>query len=322
MTPEGWFRKTSKFSDGMAKQVADAVPEGLAVKCARCSEILFRREFERNLKVCSRCGHHHRLGSNERIAQIADEGSFDEFATGLISEDALHFPGYQEKLEAGWQKVGAGDAFRVGAARIDNEPCILGVSEFAFRGGSMGSVMGEKITRALELGREQDLPVVLFTSSGGARMEEGLISLMQMAKTSAAVARFHQSGLPLIVVLTDPTIGGVPASFASLGDILLAEPGALIALSGERVAAQAQTQKVPADYQTAEWRLAHGQLDAIVPRRELRTTIARLLGLLHHSGRSVPQGAILAQNGKKSAGNGQYRRRGTESPTQESNATA
>lgn len=322
MTPEGWFRKTSKFSEGTARQVADAVPEGLAVKCARCSEILFRREFERNLKVCGKCGHHHRLSAKERIAHIADDHSFEEFATDLLSQDALGFPGYQAKLDAGWQKVGSTDAFRVGAARIDNQPCILGVSEFAFRGGSMGSVMGEKITRALETGREQHLPVVLFTSSGGARMEEGLISLMQMAKTSAAVARFHQSSLPLIVVLTDPTIGGVPASFASLGDILLAEPGALIALSGERVAAQAQTQKIPADYQTAEWRLAHGQIDAIVPRRELRGTIGRLLGLLYSRERSLDNGASPRQNGKKSAGNGQYRRRETEFPTQEPNAKA
>lgn len=303
MTPEGWFRKTSKFSEGTARQSADAVPEGLAVKCAKCGEILFRREFERNLKVCGRCGHHHRIRAEERIAITADDSSFVEFAADLVSEDPLGFPGYQEKLAQGWEKIGRGDAFRVGLAEIDGQPCVLGVSEFGFRGGSMGSVMGEKITRALEAGCEERLPVVLFTSSGGARMEEGLISLMQMAKTSAAVARLAQSGLPLIVVLTDPTVGGVPASFASLGDVLLAEPGALIALSGERVAAQAQTQKVPADYQTAEWRLAHGQVDAVVHRREMRGTLARLLGLLHDPERA-PITKSKPQRTNGSNGNG------------------
>ncbi|HEX5322487.1 MAG TPA: acetyl-CoA carboxylase, carboxyltransferase subunit beta [Capsulimonadaceae bacterium] len=321
MSPEGWLRKASKFSEGTARQSADAVPEGLAVKCARCGEILFKREFERNLKVCAKCGHHHRLTAAERIVFTADEDSFKEFATDLISEDPLEFPGYQKKLEAGWEKTGRADAFRVGTAKVDGQPCILGVSEFGFRGGSMGSVMGEKITRALEYGCESKLPVVLFTSSGGARMEEGLISLMQMAKTSAAVSRYSKMALPFIVVLADPTIGGVPASFASLGDVLLSEPGALIALSGERVAAQAQTQKVPADYQTAEWRMAHGQLDAVVPRREMRATLARLLGLLYSAERYPASKPAVSRNGKAN-GNGHKRQTEIKATTQEPDAKA
>lgn len=321
MSPEGWFRKASKFSEGTARQSVDAVPEGLAVKCARCGEILFKREFERNLKVCAKCGHHHRLTAFERVIFTADEDSFEEFATDLVSEDPLEFPGYREKLEAGWKKIGKSDAFRVGLAKIGGQACVLGVSEFGFRGGSMGSVMGEKITRALELGCESKLPVVLFTSSGGARMEEGLISLMQMAKTSAAVARYHKNGLPFIVILADPTIGGVPASFASLGDILLSEPGALIALSGERVAAQAQTQKVPEDYQTAEWRLEHGQLDAVVPRREMRGTLSRLLGLLHRPPIKTQSKPAAHRNGKAN-GSGPRRKAEIEAQTQESDANA
>jgi acetyl-CoA carboxylase carboxyl transferase subunit beta len=321
MSPEGWFRKASKFSEGTARQSLDAVPEGLVEKCPRCGEILFRREYERNLKVCGKCGHHRRLTAFERIVFTSDEDSFEEFATDLLSEDPLEFPGYREKLEAGWKKIGHSDAFRVGKARIGGVPCILGVSEFGFRGGSMGSVMGEKITRALEMGCKEKLPVVLFTSSGGARMEEGLISLMQMAKTSAAVARYRRTGLPLIVVLADPTIGGVPASFASLGDILLSEPGALIALSGERVAAQAQTQKVPDDYQTAEWRLEHGQLDAVVPRREMRGTISRLLGLLHTPAPRTEAKPVAHRNGKAN-GSGPRRKAEIEAQTQESDAKA
>ena len=194
--------------------------------------------------------------------------------------------------------MGGGDSFRVGSAKIESQPCVVGVSEFYFMGGSMGSVAGEKIARALEAGIEKRLPVVLFTTSGGARMQEGLMALMQMGKTSAAAARLSQARLPLIIVLTDPTTAGVMASYASLGDVLIAEPGALIAFTGQRVAAQAaQGQKLPADYQSAEWRLARGHIDAIVARKELKSTIGRLLGLLHNTELMAPPKRVTKANG-------------------------
>lgn len=283
MAVDGWFGNKSKFQGNSAAQSAAAVPDGVAVKCLKCSEILFAREFEKNLKVCSKCGHHHRISAQERIDYTVDAGSFDEFSTEIYSDDPLNFPQYQDKLEQAWRKIGRGDAFRVGRARIGGHACVLGVSEFAFRGGSMGSVTGEKITRALEVGIEEGLPVVFVTSSGGARMEEGLISLMQMAKTSATVAHLGIAGLPLIVVMCDPTIGGVPASYASLGDVILAEPGAIIGLAGQRVAAQAQTGKLPQNYQTSEWRQEHGQVDAVVARKDLPDALSRLISLLNPS---------------------------------------
>jgi acetyl-CoA carboxylase carboxyl transferase subunit beta len=218
MAVEGWFGNKSKFQGSSAARSAAAVPDGVAVKCAKCSEILFAKEFEKSLKVCSKCGHHHRITAQERIDYTVDPGTFAEFATEIVSEDPLKFPKYRDKLEQAWSKIGRGDAFRVGRARIGGQSCVLGVSEFGFRGGSMGSATGEKISLALEVAIEENLPVVFFTSSGGARMEEGLISLMQMAKTSAMVAYLGSAGLPLIVVMCDPTVGGVPASYASLGD--------------------------------------------------------------------------------------------------------
>jgi len=281
MPPESWFNRAAKFSTTPSRESA-SVPDGIAVKCAGCSEIIFNKDLEKNLKVCPKCGHHHRMTSEERILATVDEGTFEELSTNLVSRDFLNFPDYADKLGKAWAKMGTGDSFRIGAARVEGQQCVLGVSEFYFMGGSMGSVAGEKIARALELGVARKLPVVLFTTSGGARMQEGLMALMQMGKTAAAAARLAQARLPLIIVLTDPTTAGVMASYASLGDVLVAEPGALIAFTGQRVAAQAaQGQKLPADYQSAEWRLAHGQIDAIVPRKEMKSTLGRLLGLLY-----------------------------------------
>jgi len=280
MSTEGWFRKKVTFPDKATGQSSATVPVGLAVKCVKCSTILFNRDFDKNLRVCTKCGHHSRLTSAQRIEFTVDENSFEEFATDLTSVDPLNFPEYAEKLSASIKKLGSGEAFRVGFARIGGNRCILGVSEFAFRGGTLGSVVGEKIVLAMEAGARLGLPVVLFTASGGARMEEGLIALMQMAKTSAAAALLAKAKMPLIIVLADPTTGGVLASYASLGDILISEPGAYIAFAGARVAKQAQTQKLPDDYQTAEYRLAHGQLDLIVQRREMPTVLGKLLSLL------------------------------------------
>jgi len=297
MPPESWFNRAAKFSTTSPRQPA-AVPDGIAVKCGGCGEIIFNKDLEKNLKVCPKCSFHHRMTAEERIAATVDEDTFDEFATNLVSRDFLNFPDYSSKLEKAWDKMGNGDSFRVGSAKIDTQPCVVGVSEFYFMGGSMGSVAGEKIARALEAGVEKRLPVVLFTTSGGARMQEGLMALMQMAKTSAAAARLSQARLPLIIVLTDPTTAGVMASYASLGDILIAEPGALIAFTGQRVAAQAaQGQKLPADYQSAEWRLARGHIDSIVARKELKSTIGRLLSLLRTADVPAPAKRASKTNG-------------------------
>jgi len=280
MPPDGWFRRKSKFPPAPAAHSAAQVPEGVATKCARCGEILFTKDFEKNLKVCPSCGFHHKLTAEERIAFTADDGSFQELFANLQSVDPLNFAEYQAKLEKSVKLTGLADGVVVGTATILNVPLVLGVTDFRFMGGSMGSVAGEKVVRAMEEGIARRLPVVFFTASGGARMQEGLLSLMQMAKTSAAAARLAEAKLPYIVVMTDATMAGVLASFASLGDVHLTEPGAMIGFAGARVVAQATVQKPPEDYQTAEWQLAHGQIDSIVPRRDLPQTLATLLTLL------------------------------------------
>jgi acetyl-CoA carboxylase carboxyl transferase subunit beta len=290
MSTEGFFRKKVSFPDGYSGQ---SVPAGLVVKCAKCSTILFVRDFEKNLRVCTKCGHHARLSTQQRLDYTVDEGSFEEFATELTSLDPLGFPDYPDKLRKSIDKIGTGDSFRVGYAKIAGYPCVLGISEFDFQGGTLGSVAGEKILLGMEAGAKHHLPVVLFTASGGARMQEGLIALMQMAKTSAAAALLAQAKVPLIVVLADPTTGGVLASYASLGDILLSEPGAYIAFAGARVAKQAQVQKLPDNYQTAEYRLAHGQLDMIVPRRDMPAVLGRLLSFL-----GKPSETAVHKNGR------------------------
>lgn len=290
MATDGWFRKSAKFPDASPQQSQPTVPEGIAVKCVKCGDILLIKDFERNLKVCSRCGFHHTLSTAERLQITVDEGSFVEFDSPLKPCDPLGFPEYAQKIAQSKMDFGSECSFKAGLGTIEGHACVVGISEYGFRGGSMGSVEGELITRALEEGAKLRLPVVFFVASGGARMEEGLLSLMQMAKTSAAVARLSDAGAPLITVLLNPTTGGVLASFASLGDVILAEPGAYIAFAGSRVAAQAETQKPPQNYQTAEWRLEHGQVDMVVPRRELRATLGRLLELLHHARQDPPIG--------------------------------
>ncbi len=288
MPPDGWFRKKPKFPHLPASHSAAQVPEGVATKCARCGQILFTKDFEKNLKVCPHCGFHHKLSAAERIACTVDDGSWREFAQKLRSTDALHFKDYAAKLNALTADTGLTDGVVVGLASIDGVPLVLGVTDFRFIGGSMGSVAGEKIVRAVEEAVARRLPFVIFTTSGGARMQEGLLSLMQMAKTAAACARLAEAGLPYIVVMTDPTMAGVLASYASLGDIHLAEPGATIGFAGARVVAQAGVQKPPADYQTAEWQMAHGHIDQVVPRRDLPQTLATLLRLLTGASSEAP----------------------------------
>jgi acetyl-CoA carboxylase carboxyl transferase subunit beta len=287
MPPDGWFRKKSKFPHLAAAHGAAQIPEGVATKCARCGQILFTKDFEKNLKVCPHCGFHHKLTAAERIAYTVDDGTWREFAQHLRSVDTLHFKDYAAKLEKLQSETGLTDGVLVGTAEIDGLPLILGVTDFRFIGGSMGSVAGEKIVRAVDEAISRRLPFVVFTTSGGARMQEGLLSLMQMAKTSAACARLAEAKLPYIVVMTDPTMAGVLASYASLGDIHLAEPGATIGFAGARVAAQAGIQKPPADYQTAEWQLAQGHIDQIVSRRDLPQALSTLLRLLTHAATSV-----------------------------------
>ena len=281
MPPDGWFRRKSKFAPARAAESAAQVPEGVATKCAKCGEILFTKDFEKNLKVCSVCGFHHKLTAEERVAFTVDEGSWSELFAGIRSTNPLPFPDYEAKLAKAVGATGSNDSFRVGLAQILGNPVVMGVADFHFMAGSMGSVHGEKVARAMEEGIARRLPVVIFTATGGgARMQEGLLSLMQMAKTSAAAACLAEAKIPYIVVMTDSTMAGVLASYASLGDIHLAEPGALIGFAGARVVAQATVQKPPEDYQTAEWQLAHGHIDAVVARRDLPQMLATLLSLL------------------------------------------
>ena len=289
MPPDGWFRRKSKFPPAPAAEAAAQVPEGVATKCVRCGEILFTKDFEKNLKVCPVCGFHHKLTALERIAYTVDGGSWHELFADLRSTNPLPFADYEAKLLKAVGATGGNDSFRVGLARIADNPVVLGVADFHFMAGSMGSVHGEKVARAMEEGVARRLPVVLFTATGGgARMQEGLLSLMQMAKTAAAATRLAEAKLPYLVVLTDSTMAGVLASYASLGDVHLAEPGATIGFAGARVVAQATVQKPPEDYQTAEWQLAHGHIDAVIARRDLPQTLASLLTMLAGRPAAVP----------------------------------
>ncbi len=267
----GWFGKRKAPPQG-------EIPDGLWQQCPRCKELLFAREWERDLKVCRKCSYHFRLSAQERIELLVDEDSFQEHDAGLTSTDPLEFPGYAESLERNRSKTGLTDACLSGEARIDGIPVMVAVTDARFMMGSMGSVVGERIARAIDAATERGWPVLLVSASGGgARMHEGLLSLMQMAKTSGALAQHHRAGLGAILLLTDPTMGGVTASWGTLGDFVLAEPGAMIGFAGLRVSKQAQVSNVPKDFQTSEFQKAHGHIDRIVPRAELRDTIITLL---------------------------------------------
>lgn len=259
------------------------IPGGLWLKCPACTELIYREEQEAAHGVCPRCGHHFPIGRRARIALLADAGSFQEWDADLRSVDFLQFVGkdsYQQKLEANWEKTGESDAVTTGGCRLAMRAIALGVMDFTFLGASMGSVVGERITRMLERAAAEKRPVVMVCASGGARMYEGMMSLMQMAKTSGAVGRLGEAGLPYITVLTHPTTAGVMASFAALGDIILAEPGALIGFAGQRVIRETIQQELPEGFQTSEFLLRHGLLDAIVPRAELKDALARILDSL------------------------------------------
>ncbi len=254
------------------------VPDGLWVKCVNCGKTVYKKDLG-DFQICPHCGGCFRLSAEDRLALTADDGIFTELDAGLKPENPLNFPGYREKMAALGQATGLNDAVVCTRCTVGGNPTLLAVMDSRFVMGSMGSVVGEKITRLFEYATEEKLPVIVFTASGGARMQEGIVSLMQMAKVSAAVAKHSQAGLLYITVLTDPTTGGVTASFAMLGDVILSEPGAVIGFAGRRVIEQTIKQKLPGDFQKAEFLLDHGFIDKIVPRQDMKETLANLLSL-------------------------------------------
>ncbi len=277
------FRKNSKYFTIPTDTTSREIPENLWVRCTRCGELLYVKEFEKNLKVCPKCDYHFRLSAMERIGVLTDSGSFVERDTDLLPGDPLDFvslgQSYPDKVTETQAKTGLAEAVISGSGQLEGIPIQVAAADFSFLGASMGSVFGEKIVRTVERGLASRQPVVVSSCSGGARMHEGIFSLMQMAKTSSALARLGKASIPFISVLTDPTTGGVTASFASLGDVTIAEPGALIGFAGARVIEQITKQKLPAGFQTAEFLLEHGMIDMVVHRRELKGTIGKLLRL-------------------------------------------
>ena len=261
------------------------IPGDRLITCPKCGQESERRLVAQGLSVCPKCGYHWPIGAYYRLSTILDPGSFRELHPRLSAGDPLHFPGYQEKLDAAQHKTGLTEAVVTATGTIGGSHCVVGVLDSRFLMGSMSTAVGEKVTLAIEFAAKNKLPLILFSASGGARMQEGILSLMQMAKTSAALARFSDKGLLYISVLTDPTTGGVTASFASLGDIILAEPGALIGFAGPRVIQQTIGETLPEGFQRAEYQEAHGFVDAVVPRVQLRDTLAQLLRLHEKGGR-------------------------------------
>lgn len=292
-----WFKRKDKGLTPIARR---DVPDGLWIKCEGCGEIIYRKELRRNVSVCVKCGYHFRLATEEYIELLADEGSFDEMDSDLGPTDPLGFKepsDYQQKLRDTQERTGLTEAAISGRCTVEQHPLVMCLLDFRFMGGSMASVVGEKVARAARRAREERIPLLVVSGSGGARMQEGILSLMQMAKTSAALAELGEAGLPYISLLTNPTTGGVTASFASLGDVNIAEPGALIGFAGPRVIAQTINQELPPGFQRAEFLLEHGQLDLVVPRAELRATLARLLGLFVPSGRRPASPIPLPRRG-------------------------
>ena len=252
---------------------------GKWVKCDKCKEIIYKDDLHQNLSVCPNCGKHFRLSSRRRIKQIADEGTFKEIGGDIVTKDPLNFKGYMKKVEMLKEKTKIKEAVKCGTCEIEGEKAVLAVMDGNFLMGSMGSAVGERITLAIETAAKKKLPLVIFCVSGGARMQEGMISLMQMAKTSSALTKLDKAGQLYISVLTDPTTGGVTASFASLGDIILAEPHALIGFAGPRVIEQTINQKLPEGFQSSEFLVEHGFIDKIVERKDMKSIIAKLIRL-------------------------------------------
>lgn len=274
-----WFRKPKFTLQGEIRK--KDVPNGIFTKCEGCSEMLATKELEKNLKICPKCGYYFKMSAWERLGMIADEDSFQELDTQYESTNPLDFVEYEAKLVKGKKRTGLNEALISGLATMDELPVSLVILDFFFMGGSMGSVMGEKIALAAERSHDKGIPLVIISSGGGgARMHEGMLSLMQMAKTSAAVGRLKPKGIPYISVVANPTMGGVAASFSSLGDVNLAEPHALLGFAGPRVIQQTIGERLPEGFQTSEFLMAHGMLDAIVPREELRSAIVSVIRFL------------------------------------------
>ena len=271
----------TKRSEGQPTKKKD-IPHGLWGKCKCCHETIYTKKREENLNVCPLCSFHYPMNSEQRIKLLSDEGSFKEVDANLESVDTLNFDGttYKDKLEANKKKTGLKDAIICGTAKLDSRPYALGVMDFRFLGASMGCVVGEKVARITELATAKKLPLVIVTASGGARMHEGVLSLMQMAKTSGALQKHNNAGLPYIVIITNPTTGGVTASYASLGDRVLAEPGALVGFAGPRVINETTQSKLPDDFQTSEFLLKKGMIDKIIERKELRRELSLCLEYL------------------------------------------
>ncbi len=275
----GWFERTyNRIKRGKGKI---EIPDGLWTKCSGCSKTIYNKNLNKNLKICPECGYHFYLRAQERIKITLDEASFSEYDSNIFSDNPLGFPEYEEKLTKGAEKTGLDEAVIIGKGKIGGIPIVIGVTDFGFMGGSMGSVVGEKITLATEKAMEEKHPLLLVSGSGGgARMQEGVFSLMQMAKTSSAIAKLKREGLLYISLLTNPTMGGVMASFASRGDIVLAEPGARLGFAGPRVIRQTIRQQIPPRFQLSESLLKHGTVDLVVERAQIRDTLIRILKLL------------------------------------------
>ncbi|HEY3308621.1 MAG TPA: acetyl-CoA carboxylase, carboxyltransferase subunit beta [Desulfuromonadaceae bacterium] len=279
-----WFTKEKAGIDKSEGKVK--VPEGMWIKCQGCSETILGKDLEDNQNVCPKCGHHYRISARKRLEILLDGATWKEYDADITSVDFLEFKdakSYQERINTAVAKGGSKDAVICVEGSIEETAVQVAIFDFSFMGGSMGSVVGEKITRAIERGLKQYQPVIIISASGGARMQESILSLMQMAKTSAALAKLKEAAIPFISILTDPTTGGVTASFAMLGDLNIAEPKALIGFAGPRVIEQTIRQKLPEGFQRAEYLLDHGMVDVIIPRTEMRRKLASILKMLHRT---------------------------------------
>jgi len=275
----GWFERTYNKIKGSKNKID--IPDGLWTKCIKCGEIIYNKKLEENLRVCPKCGYHFYIGAKKRLEITLDRDSFCEYDSSITSDNPLNFPHYEEKLEKSRKETGLDEAVIIGEGKIGEKSIVVGATDYGFMRGSMASVVGERITSAIEKAMEKKYPLLLISGSGGgARMQEGVISLMQMAKTSAVVARLKKEGLLYISLLTNATMGGVMASFASQGDIVLAEPGALLGFAGPRVIKQTIRQQLPQGFQSSEFLLKHGMIDLIVKRDEIRPTLIRILNFI------------------------------------------
>lgn len=276
---DNFIRRSKKYATANPQPKKTGIPEGIYVQCPGCKKSIYKTDLKTQMGVCPDCSYYYPLSPRARLATVIDKGTFNELDKDMLSVNPLEFPDYEKKLVNYIDKTDQKEAVITGTAQIEDQKTVIGIMDSRFMMGSMGSVVGEKLTRAIEYATSQKLPIIIFTASGGARMQEGIFSLMQMAKTSAALARHDEKGLLYVSVLTDPTTGGVTASFAMLGDIILAEPGALVGFAGPRVIEQTIKQKLPEGFQRAEFLLEHGMIDAIVKRQDMRETLGRLLKL-------------------------------------------